>query len=287
MAVSIIATTYSFMLQLKEAEVAALNNLLKEKNPDEVESLIYHVLRQRHFRETVQLANQHERQKSIAIEEKKHAIREQRDSAKDKLIAEQEKEIIELISNSTSMSNPELAKQKLQLKKKHKKQLADFDKETQQFLDNVSTELSPSLEIKYNEEVLALRERHIRELADAMQELSPEQALIRSYQEEAERASKAAEAYRKEVIEVREKKIAELKLEKKRREESRSKLRDQKVRELEAEIEREKQKNLERQTKLEEKYSLIQKQRLEEQEALHQNSLSKMNGISEQEREVS
>ena len=267
--------------------MATLNSLMKDGKQDDVESIIYHVLRQRHLQETVQLASQHEREKNLAMEERKISIKTKRHDERDAIVAEQEKAIIELISKSASISKPELAKQKLHLKKEHKKKLAEFDKNTQELVDAIPKEVTPEMDVHYNEQVLALRERQIRELADAMQQLSPEEALIRSYTEEAEKAAREAERYRKEVVETREKKLAQLKEERKQREEMRRKEREQQLRELEAEIERERQRDSQRQQQLKEKYDLIQQQRLAQQEADHQSTMMKLGNISEKEREVS
>ena len=265
-----------------------LDKLLKENvgGPDKAESLIYQVLKQRHFRETVQLAAQHERQKAIAIEEQKCTVKSGRQSKREEIVSKQEMEIIELISKSTSMPNSELAKLKLKVKKEHKKQLAEYDRGTQELLEEVASKVNPDMDIRYSEQVLSLRERQIKEIANAMQEMSPEEALVQSYQEEADRAAQETEKYRKEVIEAQEKKLAQLREEREKREESRRQAREQQLHELEAEIEREKQKDLQRQKQLKERYDLIQKQRLAEQEDLHKNALRSMNGITEQEKQV-
>lgn len=265
-----------------------LNKLLKENagGANEVESLIYQVLKQRHFRETVQLAAHHERQKEIAIEEEKCVIKSGRLSKREEIVSKQEMEIIELITKSTSMPNAELAKLKLKVKKEHKKQLAQYDKETQELLDGVASKVVPDMDIRYSERVLSLRERQIKEIANAMEEMSPEEALVKSYQEEADKAAQEAEKYRKEVIEAGEKQLATMKEERKKREDSRRQAREQQLHELEAEIEREKQKDLQRQKQMKKRYDLMQKQRLAEQEDLHENALKGMQGITEQEKQV-
>ena len=234
----------------------------------------------------MQLAAQCERQKAIAVMEESNTTKADRQSKREELVAKQEKEIIELISKSTSVPNSELAKLKLQVKKEHKKQLADFDKKTREVLADIETRVRPDMDIQHSEKVLALRERQIKEIASAMQEMSPEEALVRSYQEEAERAAREAEQYRKDVIEAKDKKLAALKEERMKREAIRRHEYEQQLHELEAEVEREKQKDIERQKQLKERYDLIQKQRLAEQEDLHENALKGMNGITEQERQV-
>ncbi len=245
------------------------------------------MLKQRHLRETVQLAAQHDKEKAMAVEERKSAIRGRRQEERDRIIAEQEKAVIELISKSASLTKPELAKQKLELKREHKKHLAEFDRQTQESLEAVAQEVAPEIDVHCNEQLLAMRERHIKELANAMEQLSPEETLAQSYKEEAEQAAIEAEKYRKEVIEARDRKIAQLKEEKRKKAEVRHKELEQQLRELEAEIETEKQRDALREQETKERHKAIQQQRLAEQEARHQKSLSTMGNISEEEQMVS
>lgn len=282
---SIFPPTLHF-LKLRQAETMTLEKLRKDKQPGEVESVIYQVLRQRHLREVVQLATQHEREKKLAVEEKKAAVQARRQTEREQIVEEQEKSVLELISSSVSLSGSELAKQKAKLKQQHSKVLAEFDERTQRLADLVPTEVMPEMDIAYNEKVLTLRERQIRELATALQQLSPEEVLIQSYKEEADRASKEAEKYRKEVIEARESMLAKLKEEKRMKEKQLRREREQKLRELEAEVERERQKDLERQEKLKERYEEVNKQRLARQEADHLSALKKLGNIPEEERKV-
>ena len=263
-----------------------MSSLLKEGRPEEAESIVYQVIRQRHLRETVELEAQHERERKLATEEKKSTMKNKRQEKRDAIVAEQEKEILQLISKSASLTKPELAKQKAQMKKEHRKQLAEFDRKTQDLLEAVGKEVCSEMDVHHQGKLLSLRERQIGEIASTMEEVSPEQALIQSYKDEARRAAEEAERYRKEVIEARERRLRELKEEKRRREEERRKEREQQVRELEAEISRERQRDSQRQEQLRERYEALQEQRLAEQEELHQKTLRGMGNIPEGEREV-
>lgn len=285
--VSVLTSSFAFHLQRKEQEKDVLNNLLKDKDLDEIESIVYQVLRERHFQETVRLAAQHEREKAIAINEKKNEVTAARQSERDNLTGEQEKAMIELVSSAGSISSSDLAQRKLDLKKDHKKQLVDFDKHTQVILESVASKVSPGKDIQYSADVLALREQQIKELAEAMEEFSPELTLVKSYAVEAERAKKEAEQYRKEMLESRDSKIAKLKEERRRKEDARRKERENKVKELEAEVEKEREKDMKRQEQLKERYKIIQEKRLAEQEALHKKALDTAGGMSDQERQVS
>ncbi len=275
-----------FRPQKRDDEKETLDKLLKDKNPDKIESIVYQVLKQRHFEETVQLAAQYEREKELTVSEKISVVSSTRQEAKETLLAEQRKEMMEVVSNVRSLSNADLSKKKLELKKQHKKLLTEFDKTTQESIDKTTNKPNPEKELQYNSQVLALRERQIKELAQVISVYSPEQALVKSYEIEAERAAVEAERFRKDIIESRVKKFAILKEERRQKEEARKKEREAKLRELEAEIEHEKTKDVQRQEQLSERYQVMQEQRIAQQEAIHKRALDGNAGISEQERQV-
>lgn len=209
-----------------------------------------------------------------------------RQEEREALVGQQEKEMAELLSNATSLSSAELSTQKLELKKQQKRQLAGFDKVTTETIDEITSKPNPELELKYNSQVLTARERQIKELAQAMSEYSPEQALVKSYEAEAQKATEEAEKFRQEVVESREKKLAELKEERRQKEEVRKKEREAKLRELEAELEQERGRDVQRQEQLSERYQEMQDQRIAQQEAIHTRALNGNEGISDQERQV-
>ncbi|XP_064384430.1 uncharacterized protein LOC135333353 [Halichondria panicea] len=281
-----VRTIYVFCPQKRDDEKETLDKLLKDKNPEKIESIVYQVLKQRHFEETVQLAAQYEREKELTISEKISAVTSTRQEAKETLLAEQRKDMMEVVSNVMSLSNADLSKKKLELKKQHKKQLTEFDKATQESIDKTTNKPNPEKELQYNSQVLALRERQIKELAQVISVYSPEQALVKSYEIEAERAAVEAERFRKDIIESRVKKFAVLKEERRQKEEARKKEREAKLRELEAEIEHEKTRDVQRQEQLSERYQVMQEQRIAQQEAIHKRALDGNAGISEQERQV-
>ena len=259
---------------------------MKDKDPNQIESIVYQVLKQRHFEETVHLAAQYEREKELAINEKISTVASTRQEAKETLIAEQSKEMMELVSSGAFLSSADLSKKKLELKKQHKKQSIEFDKATEESIIKITNKPNPEKELQYSSQVLALRERQIKELAQVISVYSPEQALVKRYEVEAERAAVEAERFRKEIIESREKKFAILKEERQQKEEARKKEREVKLRELESEIEREKTRDVQRQEQLSERYQVMQEQRIAQQEAIHRRALDGNAGISEQERQV-
>ena len=80
-------------------------------------------------------------------------------------------------------------------------QLAKFDLLTEQLLSRTEKDLAPQLEVEGIHARLDLKERHLDEIAKTMRELSPEQALIDQYAEEAKRAAAEAEEYKRNTLE--------------------------------------------------------------------------------------
>ncbi len=137
-------------IQKRELEKETLDKLLKDKKSDKIESIVFNVLKQRHFEETVALATQYEREKELATAERINKITSSRQEEREALTGQQEKEMAELISNAKSLSSADLSKTKLELKKHYKKQLLEFDKATTEAIDQTTSKPNPEKELQYN-----------------------------------------------------------------------------------------------------------------------------------------
>lgn len=109
-------------------------------------------------------------------------------------------EMAELISNSAGLSPSELANRKEELKRKYKHQLADFDNLTEQLVLKAEKDLLPRLEIEETNARLLLREKQLKELADAMKTLTPVDELTQQYANDAQKAEEEAKRYREEML---------------------------------------------------------------------------------------
>ena len=56
---------------------------------------------------------------------------------------------MEMIAKSGNLDSSELTQKKAELKLKHKRKLADFDKETEELLEAAKVDKIPSLEVKH------------------------------------------------------------------------------------------------------------------------------------------
>ncbi|XP_070551144.1 golgin subfamily A member 6-like protein 25 isoform X1 [Ptychodera flava] len=137
-----------------------------------VEQMVYRVLRQRHLKETVNQEEQMKRDRAAAIAEARSKMADQRQTEREKLLAAQQQEIMDLLTNPGDMTEEELADRKEDLLRQHKKQLSDFDKITAQKIEQAEKDILPGLDVKHAHERLALKEKQLRELADAMRDMS-------------------------------------------------------------------------------------------------------------------
>ena len=170
---------FFYVSQLRDVEEAKLHSLIRNKPSSEMQSIVYNVLQQRHFRERVQLASHHERERQLAIEELKAKVKDGRMEERGRLLAEQEKEIIQLLSNPSSpLGKQELAQHKLETKKNQKRKNLLFDKQTEEAVADVEAKAFPELDMKQNEDLLQMRDRQIKELAEAMEKVSPEEVIM-------------------------------------------------------------------------------------------------------------
>ena len=72
---------------------------------------------------------------------------------------------MDLIAKYGALDNADLTQKKAELKLKHKKQLSDFEQETEELMAAAESEAIPSLEVKHAHARLELREKQLNELA--------------------------------------------------------------------------------------------------------------------------
>ena len=63
-------------------------------------------------------------------------------------------------------------------------QLSDFDQLTSQLIDQAERRIEPYLNVEHTNSRLALREKQLQELNDAMRNLNPKDVLLEQYAEE-------------------------------------------------------------------------------------------------------
>ncbi|XP_030833415.1 uncharacterized protein LOC753555 [Strongylocentrotus purpuratus] len=141
------------------------------------------------------------------------------------------------------------------------KQLAEFDRGSAQKIEQAVKDCLHALEVKQAQARLSLKEKQLQELAEAMRDLSPEEALVQQYTELAEKAAADAQKFRETKVAQMQGELDSIKAEKKRRDDARRAKMEQEVAALEAELENDRIREEERERKRQ-----LEKQRAKEQQ---------------------
>ena len=148
---------------------------------------------------------------------------------------------MEMMANYGNLESTDLAQRKMNLKIHHQKHLNDFDKETATMLEEVEKRSIPSLEVTHAHKRLALREKQLNELAGSMKDLINKEELVKQYAEQAEKASEAAEEFRKRAMFDMANKIEQIKNERQLQSEEQRIAMEEELRQLELQLEKERQ----------------------------------------------
>lgn len=146
-----------------------------------------------------------------------------------------------MVMNAGNLSNTDITQKKAELKLKHKKQLVEFDKETEDILQAAESDAIPSLEVKHAHQRLELRERQLNELAGSMKDLTSKEDLIQQYANQADHATKAAEEFRQRTMFDMANKIEEIKKQRQQKGEQQKLAMEEEIRKLELQLERERE----------------------------------------------
>lgn len=146
-----------------------------------------------------------------------------------------------MLANSGGLNNTDLTQKKAELKLKHKKQMAQFDKETEDVLATAESDAIPSLEVKHAHQRLELRERQLNELAGSMKDLTSKDDLVHQYAEQAAHATKAAEEFRQRTMFDMANKIEDIKKQRQQQGEEQRRAMEEEIKKLEMQLERERE----------------------------------------------
>ncbi len=87
----------------------------------------------------------------------------------------------DLIANSGHLSPSELKQRKEELRQKHQHQLNQFDDMTRHLVQMAERDLLPYLDAQQTDARLRLKEKQMREIAEAMKEFSSQEELAKQY----------------------------------------------------------------------------------------------------------
>lgn len=268
-----------------DAARAIEDKLLKEKlkDNDDAENLVYTVLRQRHMRDAVHLEERLAREKDAAISEAKALAAQHRAEDREKLENAHEKELTELVANNISMSGAELQQKIDELNKKYKQQMREYDSLTDKMIASAGNEVEPQIEIEQTNARLTLKEKHVRELANAMNLIDLEADVKAEYEKAARDAEEEARRFRESTMVRMQKELEEQKAEARKKDEERRLKIEQEMKDIENQLALELQKEAEELTRREAEREDTRKKQLEEKAIQERQAIEAAN-VSEDER---
>ena len=169
-----------------------------------------------------------------------------------------------MISKAGKLDSSDLTQKKTALKLKHKKQLADFDKKTDEMVASADADFVPSLQVKHARARLELRERQLNELSGSMKDFVTADELKKDYAEQAEKAGHALQEFKQKTMYEMSKKIEDVKRLRREKADEQKRVMDEEVRRLEKQIEFEKEAENNRETEKESEMEILRKRKLQE-----------------------
>ncbi|CAH1789583.1 unnamed protein product [Owenia fusiformis] len=270
-------------IERKVAE-STLKESVKDKDGEQVENMVYTVLRQRHIKEAVHLEEQLARELDAAKADTRATVAEERQQQREKLTASHEQELIDLVANAGTLKSSELAQKKEELKRRQQREIAEFDSLTPQMIATAERDTARHLQAKHTNSRLELKEKQLRELADAMKIYTPEEKLQEEYAERAKQAAEEAKRYREETLRKMNDNLKHMKDEAEKKEGERKRKLVNQMKQLEQDLEAERKRDEERERERQAERERIRRQQLEEREKREKADIDKMN-ISEDEKE--
>jgi len=174
--------------------------------------------------------------------------------------------MVDLVANSKGMSEEELQARKHDLKREQKRQRKDFDALTKQLADQAEKNVTPEVECQQTYKRLALKEKQLTELSDAMTVYTPSEKLKKKYAEEAKMAALQARQFKDDVLRKMQAEFEQRKREEKEKEEARKRKLEEHYKKLQQDLEEEHHREEQKLREREEEKQRLQRRQLEERQ---------------------
>lgn len=189
---------------IKQAEKQAMIEGIRENGSEAAEFVIKKVLAKRQSQELKDLESMFQGERKVAVDEALAKMEERHAQENDELRALNEKELKEL--EKQKLSPEELQQKRAQLLNQQQLRQSSLDKKHADERKQIQNGVVSDWEIRFARAKLELKEKHYQEYADALNELTPEQA-----EEHRQSVEKALAAARE--LEVVKKRLDEQRLE--------------------------------------------------------------------------
>ena len=118
------------------------------------------------------LDRQQKSELAAAVQQARCDVMTARDVTRDQILERQEEEIAAVLEESASLAPEILVKKQEELRKKHNRELEEFDSDTQEELENKVTEVTAERRVEFSVQALELKEKQLVEMSQYLRELT-------------------------------------------------------------------------------------------------------------------
>lgn len=159
---------------VKEAEKQAMINGIRDNGSEAAEFVIRKVLEKRQSQELKDLERMFQEERKVAVDEALAKMEERHTQENDELRAQHERELKEL--EKQQLNPEELQQKRAQILNQQQLRQSALDKKHADQRKQIQHGMLSDWEVRYARAKLELKEKHYQEYADALNELTPEQA---------------------------------------------------------------------------------------------------------------
>ena len=267
--------------ETRKKEKAALSSVVHDMvdvgMDAKAQSLIHHLLNQRHLKERIVLDKQQKSNMKTALQKTRSDLLVEREKQRDELLARQEREIEAVMDEALTLSPELLAKKQEELKRQHNKELGKFDDDTESLLKKKEFEITAEKKVEFADQVLQLKEKQLLELSKTLRDMTGNEEQASKYAEQAEKIAADAEAHRDRIKRETAEKMELLKAEKLKREEEIKNKMAADLNAMEKELQEEEKRHQLREQETDKQHDLLAKRKMNEREKELQNELRDAN----------
>ena len=168
-----------FKLEEEEArkkEKAALNAVVHDMvdvgMDAKAQSLIHHLLSQRHLKARIVLEKEQKSHLKTVIQQARSEVLQERDEKRDEILARQEQEMTSLLDDALNLSPELVEKKQEEVRRKHNKELSLFDEETEELLEQREVEVTAEQRVEAAHQLLILKEQQLLEMSRTLRDMT-------------------------------------------------------------------------------------------------------------------
>lgn len=188
----------SYLASQSQAENAAL--VSNFSGDDSASMTVIKALQKRHAFEFAQRTQLMDKEKTVARERALAEFDIKREADHSALLQRQGEEMMKLATvNAAGVDDAEMQRRKAALRNEHKKQMIAFESKTDTLREHTVKDIVLPLEMSHREQQQRMKEAQYKEISDVLRQCSPENAMVKQYEDASLQARKRADDFKKKV----------------------------------------------------------------------------------------